>query len=387
MLQRTPLFSAHQRLGARLVEFGGWEMPVQYTSIVEEHLAVRHAAGLFDISHMGQFAVKGPGAAAFLNHALTNDIRRLTVGQGQYTLLCHPDGGVVDDLYAYCTREHEFLLIVNASRIGADWDWLQTLVDHAPTHDGFQLRNVSSTHAAVAVQGPQVATFLGDVIPGGSIGGVLASRVTDLAKNQIGGFAFRGTSLLVARTGYTGEDGFEIFAEAAHIAELWDALLTGGAPHGLRPAGLGARDTLRTEMGYPLYGHELTADTTPLEAGLGVFVAFDKGDFVGRASLEAQKAAGLRRRCVAFRMTGKSAPPRPGYPIWLPVPDALVVGTVASGTQSPSLGTGIGMGYVPTTYARPGQPVEIEIRGQRAPALVVRKPIYQRPTPATAEHS
>lgn len=155
----------------------------------------------------------------------------------------------------------------------------------------------------------------------------------------------------------------------------------------MRPAGLGARDTLRTEMGYPLYGHELTTDTTPLEAGLGFFVSFDKGDFVGRASLEAQKAAGLRRRCVAFRMTGKSAPPRPGYPIWAPAPDAVMLGAVASGTQSPSLGIGIGMGYVPTAFARPGQPVEIEIRGQRAPALVVRKPIYQRPTPATAEHA
>jgi len=372
------LFAAHRRLGARLVEFGGWDMPLQYTSIVEEHLAVRSAAGLFDISHMGEFLVSGPGAAAFLNHALTNDIRRLAVGQGQYTLLCHPDGGVVDDLYAYRTRENEFLLIVNASRIAADWDWLQTQVDHAPPRDGFQLRDVSSAQGAVAVQGPRVAAFIGEVIPGGSIGGALAPKVTALEKNQIGGFAFRGASLLAARTGYTGEDGFEIFAPAAQIVPLWEALLASGAPHGLRPAGLGARDTLRTEMGYPLYGHELTEEVTPIEAGLGAFVSFDKGDFVGRAILEARKAAGPPRGCVAFRMAGKSAPPRPGYPIWGPGPDATRIGTVASGTQSPSLGLGIGLAYVASDHARPDQEIAIEIRGQRTPALVVRKPIYRR---------
>jgi aminomethyltransferase len=373
------LFTVHQRLGARLVEFGGWEMPVQYTSIVEEHLAVRRAAGLFDISHMGEFVVSGPGAAAFLNHALTNDIRRLAVGQGQYTLLCQAGGGVVDDLYAYRTRDDEFLLIVNAARIAADWDWLQSQVDHAPTRDGFQLRDASSAHGALAVQGPRVAEFIGKVIPGGSIGGALAPQVTALEKNQIAGFALRGTSLLVARTGYTGEDGFEIFAPAAQIEAVWDALIASGTRQGLCPAGLGARDTLRTEMGYPLYGHELTEATTPLEAGLGAFVSFDKGDFVGRAALEAQKATGLPRRCVAFRMAGKSAPPRPGYPIWGPGANAATIGTVASGTQSPSLGIGIGMGYVPTEFARPDQPIAIEIRGQRAPATVVRKPIYRRP--------
>ena len=371
------MFAAHQRLGARLVEFGGWEMPVQYTSIVEEHLAVRRAAGLFDISHMGEFLVNGPGAAAFLNHALTNDIRRLAVGQGQYTLLCKPAGGVVDDLYVYRIRDNEFLLIVNAARIAADWDWLQTQVDRAPTRGGLQLRDASADHGALAAQGPRVADFIGEVIPGGSIGGALAPQVTALEKNQIGGFAFRGTSLLVARTGYTGEDGFEVFVPAAHLEAVWEALIASGVRHGLRPAGLGARDTLRTEMGYPLYGHELTEEMTPIEAGLGTFVAFDKGDFVGRAALEAQKAAGPRRRCVAFRMAGKSAPPRPGYPIWGPGPDATVVGTVASGTQSPSLGIGIGLGYVASECARPDQAIAIEIRGQRAPATVVRKPIYR----------
>ncbi len=378
------MFGAHQRLGGRLVEFGGWEMPVQYTSIVEEHLAVRAAAGLFDISHMGEFLVSGPGAAAFLNHTLTNDIRKLEVGHGQYTLLCNTSGGVVDDLYAYRVKTDEFLLVVNASRIGADWDWLQTQVDHAPTRGGFQLKNVSDEHGAVAVQGPAVAGFLGKVIPGGSIGGLLAPRVTSLMKNQIGGFVFRGVSLLVARTGYTGEDGFEIIAPADHVEAVWNALLEEGSAAGLRPAGLGARDTLRTEMGYPLYGHELDETTTPLEAGLGVFVSFDKGEFLGSARLREQKAGGTARRCVAFRMTAKSAPPRPGYPIRSQDAQDRVIGRVVSGTQSPSLGVGIGMGYVETDFGRPDTTLSIEIRGQRAPAVVVRKPIYRRPAPASA---
>ena len=378
MLQRTPLFAAHQRLGARLVEFGGWEMPVQYTSIVDEHLAVRSAAGLFDISHMGEFIASGPGAEAFLNHTLTNDVRKLATGQGQYSVLCNERGGAVDDLYVYRTKDQEYLLIVNASRIAADWEWLQTQVDHAPTRDGFKLRDASAEFGAVAGQGPRVAEFVNRVIPGGSIGGTLAAHVTELRKNQIGGFVFRGVSLLVARTGYTGEDGFEIVAPAEHIEAVWSALLETGAAFGLKPAGLGARDTLRTEMCYPLYGHELNEDTTPLEAGIGFCVALDKGDFVGRAVLAEQKASGVARKYVAFRMTGKSAPPRPGYAIWSEGKDAQPLGQVVSGTQSPSLGVGIGLGFVPAASAAPDTRIEIEIRGRRAPAVIVPKPIFQR---------
>ncbi len=378
MLQRTPLFAAHQRLGARLIDFGGWEMPVQYTGIVDEHLAVRSAGGLFDISHMGEFIVSGPGAEAFLNHTLTNDLRRLASGQGQYSVLCNERGGTVDDLYVYRTKDHEYLLIVNASRIAADWEWLQNQVDHAPTPDGFKLRDASAEFGAVAVQGPRVAEFLNRVVPGGSIGGTLAAHVTDLRKNQIGGFVFRGVSLLVARTGYTGEDGFEIVAPAKHIEAVWSALLETGAAFDLKPAGLGARDTLRTEMCYPLYGHELNETTTPLEAGIGFCVALDKGDFIGRSVLAEQKAQGVARKCVAFRMTEKSAPPRPGYAIWSAEGEAEPLGQVVSGTQSPSLGVGIGLGYVPAVKAAPETAIAIEIRGRRFPAKIVAKPIFRR---------
>lgn len=383
MLRRTPLFAAHQRLGARLVEFGGWEMPLQYTGILEEHQAVRQAAGLFDISHMGEFVVSGPGAEPFLNHTLTNDLRKLAVGQGQYSMLCNERGGVVDDLYVYRLRDDEYLLVVNAARTAADWDWLQTQVDPAPTPDGFQLQNVSGDWAAVAVQGPRVVEFIGAVIPGGSIGGTLAARVTDLKKNQIAGFVFRGMSLLVARTGYTGEDGFEILAPTGQAEALWNALLEAGEAAGLKPAGLGARDTLRTEMGYPLYGHELNETTTPFEAGITFCVALDKGDFTGRAALLRQQAAGVARKCVTFRMTGKSAPPRPGYALWSAGPAARPLGRVVSGTLSPSLGVGIGLGFVPVEFAAPGTALEVEIRGRRAPAVVVPKPIY-RPADAGA---
>lgn len=380
MLKRTPLFAAHRDLGARLVEFGGWEMPIQYTGIVDEHLAVRNAAGLFDISHMGEVQVGGPGAAAFLNRALTNDIRKLAVGQGQYTLLCLPTGGVVDDLYVYRVKDDEFLLVINAARIQADWDWLQTQVERTPTPDGFRLKNASTDLAALAVQGPRTARFIDEAIPGGSIGGAITPQVTGLTKNHLGVFVFRGTPVYVARTGYTGEDGFEVVAPADAIEAIWNALLAAGHPHGLKPAGLGARDTLRTEMGYPLYGHELDEQTSPLEAGLGIFVALDKGDFVGRDALAREKATGLTRRCVAFRMTEKCPPPRPGYPIWTGQPDAVLAGRVVSGTQSPSLGVGIGMGYVPPACASPGTAIAVEIRGHRYPAVVARKPLYRPPT-------
>ncbi len=378
MLKQTPLHDLHRQLEARMVDFGGWEMPVQYTGIVQEHLAVRQSAGLFDISHMGEMLVSGPGAAEFLNHTLTNDIRKLAIGQGQYTLLCLEHGGVVDDLYVYRIDTDEFLMIVNASRIEADWDWLQIQVDHAPTRDGFRLRNASSEYGAVAVQGPAVAQFIDTAIEGGSMGCTLVPGASALKKNEIGAFVFQGASVYVARTGYTGEDGFEVVAPAAVIAPIWRALTEAGAPFGLKPAGLGARDTLRTEMGYPLYGHELTEATTPIEAGLAFFVALDKGDFVGRDVLLRQKTEGVSKRCVAFRMADKSPPPRPDYIVWSADPAAAPIGKVVSGTQSPSLGVGIGMAYVETAMAQPGTALAIEIRGRRFPAAIEKKPLYRR---------
>ncbi len=377
-MKRTPLTPAHQRLGAHLIDFGGWEMPVQYSGILDEHLAVRRAAGIFDISHMGEVLASGPGAMKFLNRVLTNDVGRLGVGQAQYSLMCHERGGVVDDLYVYRVDEAEYLLIVNATRIEADWDWLQVRFDESPAGEAVRLKNSSDEFGAVAVQGPKVASFMNDCVSGGSIRGTLVGQATELKKNEAGVFVLEGVSLYVARTGYTGEDGFEIIAPADAIERVWNKVLDVGQPHGLKPAGLGARDTLRTEMCYPLYGHELDEETTPIEAGLGYFVALEKGDFAGRTVLAAQKASGVARKCIAFKMTGQSPPPRPNYSIWSCGESPIQLGLVVSGTQSPSLGIGIGMGYVPPDFAKSGTAIEIEIRGRRFPAVVVQKPIYRK---------
>jgi len=378
-MKRTPLYAVHQRLGGKLIEFGGWEMPVQYTSITDEHLTVREAAGLFDISHMGEVLISGPGAEAFLHQILTNDLRKLLAGQGQYTLMCNERGGVIDDLYAYRLTADEYLLMINASRIEADVAWLEAQLAAFPRRSEVKLQNASDATGALAVQGPRVVEFITHCFPGASTGGTIVARVTDLKKNQIAPFAWAGNALWISRTGYTGEDGFEVVAPGQRIEAIWNQLLAAGQPQGLKPAGLGARDTLRTEVCYPLYGHELDENTTPIEAGLGFFVALDKGEFVGRSVLAEQKAKGPVKKLVAFKMTDRSAPPRPHYAIWSAGPGAAKIGEVTSGTQSPSLGIGIGMGYVPPAFAHANTPVEIEIRGQRAPAVLVPKPIYRKP--------
>jgi aminomethyltransferase len=373
MLKRTSLYAAHQKLGGKLIEFGGWEMPVQYTSITDEHLAVRNAAGIFDISHMGEVTVSGAGAVEFLNRTLTNDIGKLTPGLGQYTLMCNERGGVVDDLYAYQLSEGIYFLVINASRVPDDVAWLQ--LQAAKFTGELKVTDASHNYAAVAVQGPRVAEFINAVIPGASLSAKRVNAVTDLKKNEIGGFHFEQCSVLVSRTGYTGEDGFEIVGSDAAIQHVWDKVLELGKPFGVKPAGLGARDTLRTEACYPLYGHELDENTTPIEAGVGFFVALDKGEFNGRAVLAEQKANGTKKKLVAFKMTDKSAPPRPHYPIWV---NGAAVGEVVSGTQSPTLNLGIGMGYVLPEFAVPDTKIEIEIRGKRFAAVVVKKPIYRK---------
>jgi len=358
-------------------------MPVQYTSISEEHLAVRHAAGVFDISHMGEVTVSGPGALAFLNRTLTNDIRKLAPGQGQYTLMCNERGGVIDDLYAYRLAPDAFFLIINASRIDVDVAWLQA---QAAKFSGGQVNLTDASHhyAAMAVQGPKVRSFIDQCIPGPSDAVASVASVSGLKKNDLAGFSFGKCNLLVACTGYTGEDGFEILGPEPAAFEIWERLLAVGAPAGIKPCGLGARDTLRTEVCYPLYGHELDEHTTPIEAGVGFFVALDKGDFNGRAVLAVQKAGprlenaaaqtgGVTKKLIAFKMSGKSAPPRPHYPIWI---NGASVGIVTSGTQSPSLNIGIGLGYVPPAGTKAGTPIEIEIRGNRCAAMIVPKPIY-----------
>jgi len=368
VLKRTPLFEAHQKLGARLVEFGGWEMPVQYTSITDEHLAVRNAAGIFDISHMGEVLASGPGAADFLNRTLTNDIRKLAIGGGQYTLMCNAEGGVIDDLYAYRLGEEEYLLVINASRIEPDVLWMEGELRGSEFNQNTTLQNVSDAYGAVAIQGPKVAGF---------IDACFQAAPTKLKKNQLTVGSFEGATLWIGRTGYTGEDGFEVIAPAEKIAAVWNRALEVGASHGLKPAGLGARDTLRTEVCYPLYGHELDENTTPIEAGLARFVSFDKGFFTGSNRLAEQKANGVKKTLIAFKMTDKSAPPRPHYPIWST--DGLnVIGEVVSGTQSPSMNLGVGLGYVPPENAQVGANVQIEIRARKSPALIVPKPIFRK---------
>jgi aminomethyltransferase len=374
MLKRTALYSAHQKLGAKLIDFGGWEMPVQYTSITDEHLAVRNAAGIFDISHMGEVTVSGAGAAEFLNRTLTNDIRKLASGQGQYTLMCNERGGVIDDLYAYRLAADAYFLIINASRIDADVAWLNA---QAAKFSGGEVNLTDASHhyAAIAVQGPMVRSFINACIPGASDAIQSIAAVSELKKNQLAGFHFENNNVLVACTGYTGEDGFEILGPEAAACRLWDKLLSVGAQFGIKPCGLGARDTLRTEVCYPLYGHELDEQTTPIEAGVGFFVSLDKGEFNGRAVLAEQKANGVKKKLVAFKMTDKSAPPRPHYPIWA---NGASVGIVTSGTQSPSLNLGIGMGFVPPEFAKAGTKIEIEIRGKHCAAAVVPKPILKK---------
>ncbi|HEY3862667.1 MAG TPA: glycine cleavage system aminomethyltransferase GcvT [Verrucomicrobiae bacterium] len=373
MLKRTPLFAAHQKLGAHLVEFGGWEMPLCYSGIIEEHKAVRTAAGLFDISHMGEFAARGPGAAEFLNFALTNDIRKLQKGQGQYTILCNERGGAVDDLYVYRIDEEEFLLVVNASRIDADFSWLKQHLNVFPGGGAAELKNRSDELAAVAVQGPKVAAFLDHCFPASS------QTAAALPKNSIARFNFDGSIVLVSRTGYTGEDGFEIIADAGLIEALWNKLLAAGQADGIKAAGLGARDTLRTEVCYPLYGHELDESISPLEAGLGYFVALGKGDFMGRAVLAQQKAQGTARKLAAFKMAARGAPPRPGYSIWSADGGTQPAGHVTSGTQSPSLDIGIGLGLVAPEFSPANTAVAVDVRGRRLPAMIVARPIYRRP--------
>jgi aminomethyltransferase len=374
ILKRTALFSAHQKLGAKLIDFGGWEMPVQYTSITDEHLAVRNAAGIFDISHMGEVTVSGAGAAEFLNQVLTNDIRKLAPGQGQYTLMCNEHGGVIDDLYAYQLSEGVYFLIINASRISEDVAWLKAQAAKF-TGKELNLTDASHNYSAVAVQGPRVKEFIDAVIPGASISAKRVNAVTGLKKNEVGGFHCEHGSVLVGRTGYTGEDGFEIIGSDAAIQIVWDKVLELGKPFGVKPAGLGARDTLRTEACFPLYGHELDENTTPIEAGVGFFVSLEKGEFNGRAVLAEQKTNGTKKKLVVFKMTDKSAPPRPHYAIFA---NGNKIGEVVSGTQSPTFNVGIGMGYVPPEFSAPDTKIEIEIRGKCYAAVVVKKPLYKK---------
>jgi len=379
-LQQSPLHDEHVRLGAGLIDFGGWEMPVKYSGIIEEHHAVRKEAGLFDISHMGEIWVSGARAAVFLDWVLTNNIHDLEVGKAQYSLMCNEGGGVVDDLYVYCVGHGTFLLIVNASRIGPDSLWLREKLGVFNEKSDVVLKNVSAKYSAVALQGPAVAGFINNAISGNGL--IKVDRPTDLKKNEIDAFVFDDEDIFVSRTGYTGEDGFEIVVPVGCIAEVWERLLLAGESFGLKPCGLGARDTLRLEMGYPLYGHELSEEITPIEAGLGYFVKLDKGEFIGKEPLIGQKEKKPEKRCAAFRLLGKSPPPRSDYTIWgedkiWNTGDKSILGKVTSGNQSPTLGYGIGLAMVQSHYSKTGSKFDVKIRDKYVPAEVVRKPFYK----------
>ncbi len=355
-LQRTPLAARHVALGARMVPFAGWDMPVQYTGIIDEHKAVRAAAGLFDIAHMGVVEVAGPGAAATLEWLTTNHVAKLDVGRAHYSLLCREDGGILDDLIIYRAGAERFLVVVNASNRAKDFEWM---TGHVPAGGARPVQR--DDLALLALQGPNAARILAKLTP---------ADIDAVPYFGVAEAAVAGRPMRIARTGYTGEDGFELFAEAAQLGALWDTLLEAGAELGLKPIGLGARDTLRLEMGYSLYGHELTEQTLPLEAGVGWVVKPAKGDFIGRAAIEAARARGLSRKMVGIELTERGVP-RSDYPI---VADGKTIGIVTSGTSSPSLGKGIAMGYVDVAYAEVGRALGIEVRGKPLAAKVVKLP-------------
>ncbi|RED58527.1 glycine cleavage system aminomethyltransferase GcvT [Cohnella lupini] len=368
-LRRTPLFAAYAGYpGVRCIDFGGWELPVQFYGILQEHDAVRKQAGLFDVSHMGEFLVTGQYAEAFLQQVTTNDVSRLSAGQAQYTLMCYPDGGVVDDLLVYKLSQDQYQLVVNASNIDKDFAWLS---DHLI--GDVVLENLSEQTALLALQGPMAARILA---------GVTADPVGELAPFH---FLYQaevcGRKALVSRTGYTGEDGFEIYLDSGDAPHVWRELLKAGESDGLIPVGLGARDTLRFEARLPLYGQELSKDITPLEAGVGMFVKLAKeGGFIGRDALEKQKQEGLTRKLVGIELLDRGIP-RSHYPIFA---GGRQIGEVTTGTQSPTLKRNLGLALLETAYTELGTEVEVEIRGKLLRAQVVKAPFYKR-TQTTGE--
>ncbi len=357
----TPLYGEHQRAGAKIIPFGGWLMPVQYTSISDEHQAVRNNVGMFDISHMGQLVASGPQAGEWLNRMLTNNVDKLEVRGGQYTFLLNQNGGIIDDLIVYRIRPDAFLLVVNASRTDEDSAWLQ-----AHILPEVEFENRSDRYAGVAIQGPRIAELFH---------AILGPQFELPARNTIVSAELNTMDLSIARTGYTGEDGVEVFFESQYAPTFWTTVLEKGKELGIRPCGLGARDTLRLEMCYPLNGNDLTPEHNPLEAGLGFFVDLTKPNFTGREVLAQAKEQGLKRRLAPFRMQGKGPPPRPHYSVYR---GDERIGEVNSGTLSPSLGYGIGMAYLPTEHAKIGTELQIEIRGQKFPAVIEKKPLYKK---------
>lgn len=358
-LKLTPLHGRHVTLGGKMVPFAGFSMPVQYPSgITAEHRAVRETCGLFDVSHMGEFIVRGPGALELVQKISVNDASKIEVGQAQYSAMCLESGCVIDDLIIY-RFDDRYMLVVNAANLEKDWAHVSA---HAADFD-VELENASDRIALLALQGPVARELL--------------RPLADLDVDDVKYYRFRegrvaGVPAVISGTGYTGEDGFELYVPADRAGELWDALLEAGKADGLIPAGLGARDSLRLEVGYALYGNDLDEEHTTLESGLGWVTKLDKGDFVGREALAAQKEAGVTRRLVGLRLEGRAFP-RPGYDV---VSGGEVVGKVTSGTISPTLGYGVALGYVPVDLSKAGTTVQVDARGKLVDAVVQRPPFY-----------
>jgi aminomethyltransferase len=369
MSRTTPLYEAHRRLGAKLIDFGGWMMPVNYPAgILEEHKATRSAVGVFDVSHMGEVHFRGPRAAEAVQRLVTNDVGKLTDGRAMYTVACHPTGGIVDDLIVYRVRPDHFLIVVNASNIEKD-------VAHFTSNVGTwcELRNASDETALIAFQGPRAEAALQ---------GLTQTPLASLKPfHFVPDARVAGRAAWIARTGYTGEDGFEIFCAAGDAEALWTALLEAADKVGGKPVGLGARDTLRLEARLSLYGNDLNDETTPLEAGLGWVVKLDAGDFIGREALLRQREHGVGRKLVGFVMLGRGTA-RHGYPIHGGSPEAPGerIGEVTSGTVGPTVGKNIGLGYVPAGRAEPGGRLVVDCRGKMTEAEIVKGPFYKRGT-------
>jgi len=362
-LKRTPLFEVYKEYGGKTIDFGGWELPVQFSSIKEEHEAVRTKAGLFDVSHMGEIEVKGTDSLSYLQKMMTNDISKIKDGGAQYTAMCYENGGTVDDLLVYKMADDHYLLVVNASNIEKDYKWLQ---DHV--QGDVHLENLSENMAQLALQGPLAES-------------VLQKLVNNVSLSDIGFFKFQnevdlnGKKALISRTGYTGEDGFEIYCDANDVVAIWANILEAGADEGVLPCGLGARDTLRFEANLALYGQELSPDITPLEAGIGFAVKLNKeSDFIGKTVLQQQKENGVPRKLVGVEMIDRGIP-RHGYPVYV---GEELIGEVTTGTQSPTLKKNIGMALLKTDFAVLDQEVEVEIRNKRVKAKVVPTPFYKR---------
>ena len=360
-MKKTPLYEKHIQLKGKMIDFGGWSLPVEYTGIIPEHEAVRTKAGIFDVSHMGEITVKGEDSEKYLQMLLTNDISLLNNNQIAYTAMCYPHGGVVDDLLVYKYSNTDYLLVVNASNTEKDYQWMKENI-----FGNTEILNVSENYAQLALQGPLAETIL--------------QKLTSKNLNEIEFYYFSDNvkvgniEALVSRTGYTGEDGFELYFAYDKAEEMWDLILEAGKDEGLIPAGLGARDTLRFEASLPLYGHELNENITPLEAGLGFFVKLNKENFIGKEALARQKSEGLKRKIVGFEMIDRGIP-RNNYEVYK---EGEKIGYVTTGSFSPTLKKNIGLALIDSAYSKEGTEIEILIRNKNSKAKVIKKPFYSK---------